>query len=241
MKFIYKVDIDETAKFIDRPNRFTATLELNSGEIVSAHVHDSGRIKELLFPGNTILIRKAKNIENRKTLWDVIAAYSDDNEEILLNSSIHRYITDNFFKDSEISCFGKYDFIKPEIKYGNSRLDYLIEKNGEKIYIETKGVSLSIDGVATFPDAPSVRATKHLKELMEIKKSGYRAAVVLIVLRDSNFFIPNYDTDPIFYETFYEALNAGVEIYPIQFYFSNGDIFLKNKKIEILPYRYNFK
>ncbi|MCQ8211788.1 DNA/RNA nuclease SfsA [Cetobacterium somerae] len=235
MKFIYRVNIDEVAKFIDRPNRFIANLQLKNGEIVSAHVHDSGRIKELLFPGNTILLRKAENIENRKTFWDVIAAYSNNNEQILINSSIHRYITDNYFKNFDISCFGSYDFIKPEVKYGNSRLDYLIEKNNEKIYIETKGVSLSIDGVATFPDAPSVRATKHLKELIKIKKSGTRAAVVLIILKDSKFFTPNYETDPIFYETFYEALKSGVEIYPIQFYFCNGEIFFKNKKIEILP------
>ena len=235
MKLIYKVDIDEIATFINRPNRFTATLELKNKDIILAHVHDSGRIKELLFPENKVLLRKAKNIENRKTLWDVIAAYSNDNEEILINSSIHRYITDNYFKDSDISCFGKYDLIKPEIKYGNSRLDYLIEKNGEKIYIETKGVSLSIDGIATFPDAPSVRATKHLKELIEIKKSGNRAAIVLIILRDSNFFTPNYETDPIFYKTFYEALEAGVEVYPLQFYFHNGDIFFKEKNIQILP------
>ena len=106
MKLIYKVNIDEIGKFIDRPNRFTASLELNNNEIITAHVHDSGRIKELLFPGNQVFLRKAKNIENRKTLWDVIAACADDNEEILINSSIHRYITDNYFKNEDISIFG---------------------------------------------------------------------------------------------------------------------------------------
>lgn len=240
MRFIYKVDIDEVGKFIDRPNRFIASLELDSGEIITAHVHDSGRVKELLFPENKILLRRAKNIENRKTLWDVIAAYSDDNEEILINSSIHRYITDNYFKNEDISIFGKIDFIKPEVKFGNSRLDYLIEKNGEKIYIETKGVSLSNGKIATFPDAPSVRATKHLNELIEIKKSGHRAAVILLILRDSDFFVPNRETDPLFYETFYKAIEEGVEIYPLQFIFINGDIFLKNKTVEIIPYSNNF-
>lgn len=240
MKLIYKVNIDEIGKFIDRPNRFTASLELNNNEIITAHVHDSGRIKELLFPGNQVFLRKAKNIENRKTLWDVIAACADDNEEILINSSIHRYITDNYFKNEDISIFGKIDFIKPEVKFGNSRLDYLIEKNGEKIYIETKGVSLSKNKIATFPDAPSVRATKHLNELIEIKKSGHRAAVILIILRDSDFFVPNYETDPIFYKTFYKAIEEGIEVYPLQFSFINGEIFFKHKKIKIIPYKNNF-
>ncbi|MDX8336513.1 MULTISPECIES: DNA/RNA nuclease SfsA [Cetobacterium] len=234
MELIYRIDIDEIGEFIDRPNRFTANLKLKNEEIVTAHVHDSGRIKELLYPGNKVLLRKAKNIENRKTLWDVIAAYSN-NEEVLINSSIHRYIIDNYLKNEKVSIFGKLDLIKPEVKYGNSRLDYLIEKNGEKIYIETKGVSLSINKIATFPDAPSIRATKHLNELIEVKKSGYRAAVILIVLKDSDFFIPNNETDPMFYKTFYKAIEAGVEIYPLLFTCKNGDIFLTNKNIKILP------
>ncbi|MGL5521386.1 MAG: DNA/RNA nuclease SfsA, partial [Cetobacterium sp.] len=106
--------------------------------------------------------------------------------------------------------------------------------------IETKGVSLSNNKIATFPDAPSVRATKHLNELIEIKKSGHRAAVILIILRDSNFFVPNYETDPIFYKTFYKAIEEGVEIYPLQFSFINGKIFFKHKKIKIIPYKNNF-
>lgn len=233
-ELLYEIDIDAVGIFIDRPNRFTANFKLDSNEIVTAHVHDSGRLKELLFPGNKVLLRKAKNTENRKTSWDVIAAISDDNEEILINSSFHRYIAENLLKHVKISPFGDYEKIKPEVKYGKSRLDFLIEKNNEKIYIETKGVSLSINKVATFPDAPSIRAVKHLNELIEIKKQGHRAAVLLLVLRDSNFFIPKADTDPLFAETFYTAIKNGVEVYPIQFVFKNGKIYFIKKDIKII-------
>ena len=232
-KLIYKIDIDEEGFFLERPNRFIAKVKLDTGEEVISHVHDSGRLKELLFENNKVFLRKAKDLTKRKTEWDMIAALSDDNEEILINSSFHRYITDILFNDCEISPFGKIDKIKAEVKYGESRLDYLIEKNNEKIWVETKGVSLSINKVATFPDAPSIRATRHLNELIELKKQGNRAAVVLIVLRDSETFEPKWETDPIFSETFYKAMELGVEVYPIQFKLENGNIYWIKKIINI--------
>ncbi|MGL5123804.1 MAG: DNA/RNA nuclease SfsA [Fusobacteriaceae bacterium] len=232
-KFIYKIDIDEEGIFLERPNRFIAKVKLKTGQEIIAHVHDSGRLKELLYENNKVFLRKAKDLTKRKTEWDMIAALADDGEEILINSSFHRYITDILFKDDEISPFGKIDKIKAEVKYGESRLDYLLEKNNEKIWVETKGVSLSVKRVATFPDAPSIRATKHLNELMELKKNGNRAAIVLIVLRESETFEPKWETDPIFSETFYKAIEAGIEVYPVQFKLENGSIYWTNKKIKI--------
>lgn len=232
---IYKIKIDAKGNFIERKNRFTVEAKINKNENILAHLHDSGRLKELLFDNNILLLRKAENTEKRKTSWDIISAQADDGEYILINSSFHRHITDKLFLEETISPFGKVDDIKAEVKYGNSRLDYLITKGNEKIYVETKGVSLSNKGIATFPDAPSIRATKHLNELIEIKKSGNRAAVVLIILRNSHSFIPKKDTDPVFFETFYNAIDNGVEVYPIQFELNEkGEIYFINKKIKIL-------
>lgn len=233
-KEIFQIEIDAVGKFIERPNRFMAKIILETGEEVIAHVHDSGRLKELLFFNNIVFLRKARDMSKRKTQWDLIAALSDDKEEILINSSFHRKLTDILFNDETISPFGIVETIRAEVKYGKSRLDYLLEKNGQKIWVETKGVSLAIDKVATFPDAPSIRASKHLNELIEIKKSGDRAAVLLIVLRNSNFFKPKEDTDPVFSKTFYEAMENGVEIYPIQFFLKSGKIFYIDKKIKII-------
>lgn len=235
MKKILEIGKIERGKFIDRPNRFIAEVEID-GKSESCHVHDSGRIKELLFLGNTIGVKRAENLKNRKTKFDVISAYTQEkDEEILINSAYHRYISENFLKDFEISPFGKVDSIKAEVKNGDSRLDYLLKKGEEKIWIEVKGVSLSEDKIAKFPDAPSIRAQKHLKELIKIKNSGERAAVLLLVFRDSNKFRPKFETDKEFSKLFYEAIENGVEIYPIQFRLENGNIYYINKKIEILP------
>lgn len=125
--------------------------------------------------------------------------------------------------------------MKAEVKNGHSRLDYMLEKAGKKIWVEVKGVSLSVNKRAIFPDAPSERATKHLNTLMDIKKNGERACVLLLVFRDSNSFIPNYETDKLFFETFYEALENGIEVYPIQLKLKNGEIFYTDKKISIEP------
>jgi sugar fermentation stimulation protein A len=223
MKELYKIQIDEVGTFLERPNRFIAHVRLDSGAIEVVHVHDSGRIKELLYEGNRVQLRRATN-PNRKTKWDMISGRADDGEDILINSSFHRYVGENLLNDPEISPFGEIENLRAEVKYGKSRLDFLVEKDGKKIWIETKGVSLAENKVAMFPDAPSERAVKHLQELIEIKENGDRAAVILLIFRDSKVFRPRYETDPKFNEYFYKAIEKGVEIYPIQLSLDNGII-----------------
>jgi sugar fermentation stimulation protein A len=223
MKELYKIQIDEVATFLERPNRFIAHVRLDSGSEEIVHVHDSGRIKELLYEGNRVQLRRATN-PNRKTKWDMISGRADDGEDILINSSFHRYVGENLLNDPEISPFGEIENLRAEVKYGKSRLDFLVEKDGKKIWIETKGVSLAENKVAMFPDAPSERAVKHLQELIEIKENGDRAAVILLIFRDSKVFRPRYETDPKFNEYFYKAIEKGVEIYPIQLSLDDGII-----------------
>ena len=234
MKKIYSIGELQRGSFIDRPNRFIAEIEID-GKIEKCHVHDSGRIRELLFPKNSIGIKKAKNSENRKTAYDVISAItSEKDEDILINSAYHRYISENLLKDFEISPFGEVTSIKAEVKNGDSRLDYLLTKGNEKIWVEVKGVSLSEDRIAKFPDAPSTRAQKHLKELMKLKESGDRSAVLLLVFRNSDYFRPKFETDKEFAKLFYEAMEKGVEIYPVQFLLKDGDIYFIDKEIKII-------
>lgn len=176
MKKIYDIGKIEIGKFVDRPNRFIAEIEINN-KVEKCHVHDSGRIRELLFQGNEVGVKRATNLEKRKTAFDVISALTQEKDErVLINSSFHRYISENILKDFDISPFGEVDSIKAEVKIGDSRLDYLLASGDKKIWIEVKGVSLSEDKVAKFPDAPSTRACKHLKELIKLKESGDRAA-----------------------------------------------------------------
>lgn len=234
MKKIYHIGVDKKGVFLNRINRFVGEIEIND-EVVNCHIHDSGRIKELLYSGNEVSLKRAKDTSKRKTEWDLISATTPEkDEEILLNSAYHRYISENLLKDFSISPFGMVDSIKAEVKNGDSRLDFLLTKNEKKIWIEVKGVSLSENKIAMFPDAPSTRAHKHLKELMKIKENGDRAAILLLIFRDSNSFRPKYETDPEFAKLFYQAIKVGVEVYPVQFFLKDGYIYFKEKRIEIL-------
>lgn len=217
---LIKIDGLKEGVFIDRPNRYLANVQID-GEVVLVHVHDPGRLKELLYAQNRCLVKHVPS-DKRKTQWDMIAAQKAD-EFVLVHSGYHRYIAEAILKDAEINPFGVFSTMKAEAKYGHSRIDFLAQvekKHGdpqtETIWVEVKGCSLSEEGVAKFPDAPTVRGTRHLEELMCIRASGERAGVLLLVLSNAQLFVPKRDTDPKFYDAFYRALENGVEIHPIK-------------------------
>lgn len=208
------IQYDTTGTFVKRDNRFVVSAKIGE-TIEKVHLHDPGRLKELLITDNKLYLKKANN-PNRKTQWTLIAV-DKEKEVILINASFHRKIFEAILNNHQINQFGPLKNIKAEVKYGASRLDFQIftQKGGE-IWIEGKGCSLSEDGVAKFPDAPSIRAVKHLNELMKLKKSGKRAAIYIAILSNATVFTPNRATDPLFADTFKLAVNAGVEVYPLQ-------------------------
>lgn len=201
--------------FINRPNRYVAEVEIE-GSITTVHVHDPGRLKELLYPGNRCFVKFMEGA-HRKTQWDMIAAAKGD-EMVLIHSGYHRYIAQAILENLESNPFGTIKNLRAEVKHGQSRIDFFArtENDAVDLWIEVKGCSLSESGVALFPDAPTSRGTRHLEELIAIKKSGHRAGVLLLVLSESDRFAPNRVTDPKFYATFYEAISEGVEIHPVK-------------------------
>jgi sugar fermentation stimulation protein A len=230
-----EIQYDTEAIFVSRPNRFLAHVDIISPEdekAVKVHVHDPGRLKELLYEGNRLLLKKADNFK-RKTAYDVVAA-EYQGYTILINSAYHRKISEKIFSHEEISPFGKINGIRAEVPYGKSRFDFLLTgDSGEDIWVETKGCTLTIDGKAQFPDAPTTRGRRHLEELMKIREEGKRAAVVFLVFRpDSICFGPKRDTDPEFSNTLEEAYRQGVEIYPLLLEYKDGIIYYK-KVIEL--------
>jgi len=190
-------------------------------EGAKVHVHDPGRLKELIYPGSEVLVRKASD-PDRKTGWDLLAARYE-REWILINSAFHRRIMDIVLGMDDISPFGKLVSSRPEVRYGASRMDYLLEpeEGGNRVLVETKGCTLTIDGEALFPDAPTTRGKRHVEELMSALDEGYRSAIVVLCFRpDSLCFRPKEDTDPDFSRTFYQAREKGVEVYPLLFRFT---------------------
>jgi sugar fermentation stimulation protein A len=224
---VMEITWDAKGTFRSRPNRFLGIVDItspkkNKKKKEKVHVHDPGRLKELLYPGNQVLLRKAYN-PNRKTKWDLIAAMYDK-QWVLVHSGFHREIADWVIGNKKMSPFKNVKKIRPEVKFGKSRLDFLLtRKNGKKIWVEVKGCTLAINGAALFPDAPTLRGTRHVRHLIEAKENCDDAAIIILVFRqDAECFAPHARTDLTFSKTFFSALDAGVTVHPIKFLYEDG-------------------
>ncbi|KLO21076.1 sugar fermentation stimulation protein [Marinitoga sp. 1197] len=217
---IFEIKNTQKGIFIERVNRYLAKILIND-KIEDVHVHDPGRLKELLYKNNSVLIKRVYN-PKRKTKYDLIAA-KKFKEFVLVNSIYHRYIAENILRK-------KYKNLKPEVKYNNSRIDFLAN---EKIWIEIKGCTLSENNIAKFPDAPTKRGLKHLNELIELKEKGYESHIYFLVFSTAEYFSPNYETDPEFSKKLIEAYKKGVKIFPLLFSFKNNLIIFE-RKLDIL-------
>ena len=153
------------AKFIDRPNRFIAHVELD-GSVETVHVKNTGRCRELLVPGCTVYLEKGTN-PNRKTAYDLIAV---EKGSILINMDAQA--PNKVF--AEWAAAGGFlpdvTAIRPEYAYGGSRLDFCIETKERLHLVEVKGVTLEENGNALFPDAPTERGVKHIRLKLKIRQ-----------------------------------------------------------------------
>lgn len=194
--------------FISRPNRFIAYVEI-CGKTEICHVKNTGRCKEILTPGATVYVEKSDNPE-RKTKYDVIAVYKGE-ELINIDSQAPNKVFGEWVNKSDF--FDNVNFVKPECKYKNSRFDYYLEADGKKIFVEVKGVTLEVDGIVKFPDAPTQRGVKHINELADCVKNGYDAYIFFIIqMKNCKYFTPNTDTHPEFADALKSAKNQGVKV-----------------------------
>lgn len=192
-------------KFLSRPNRFIANVNIN-GEDRVCHVKNTGRCRELLVPGATVFLEESDN-PNRKTKYDLIAVQKGDRlinmDSQAPNKVFYEWAKEHF----------KPDFIKPEVTYKGSRFDFYMEKGDEKIFVEVKGVTLENDGVVSFPDAPTERGIKHLLGLSDAVKNGYTAYIFFIVqMKNVKYFEPNSERHPEFADALKFAKESGVNI-----------------------------
>ena len=194
--------------FIARPNRFVAVVEIDGFPGI-CHVKNTGRCKELLVPGARVFLCPSDN-PIRITKYDLVAVYKGErlinidsqapNKAFLEHLQAKRYI-------DGITC------IKPETRYGSSRFDFYVETGQRKIYIEVKGVTLEENGVALFPDAPTLRGVKHLNELANCVKDGYEAHIIFVIqMRGVRYFSPNDKTHQAFGEALAAADASGVKV-----------------------------
>ncbi len=196
------------AKFLSRPNRFIAHIDVE-GRTEICHVKNTGRCRELLIPGADIVIQEVKH-PKRKTNYDLIAVYKG-HKLINIDSQVPNKVFHEWLSKSEL--FQDIGFIKPEFRYGSSRLDFYMESGLRKVLVEVKGVTLEEKGVALFPDAPTDRGIKHLNHLCQALEQGYEAYLFFIIqMKDVRYFAPNHKTHPAFGQALIKAQEQGVKI-----------------------------
>lgn len=195
-------------KFLERPNRFIAYVEIE-GKKETVHVKNTGRCKELLQPGAEVFLQKSDNPE-RKTQWDLIGV-KKGKRMVNMDSQIPNKVVEEWIRKGNL--FLNATLIKPEKTYKQSRFDLYVEEGERRIFIEVKGVTLEMDGVVKFPDAPTERGVKHLNELCEAVREGYEAYVFFVIqMKGVKYFTPNMATHAAFGEALKHAKEQGVHV-----------------------------
>ena len=191
--------------FLDRPNRFIAHVEMD-GRRETVHVKNTGRCRELLLPGAEVWLT-APGTEGRKTKFDLVTVRKENGMLVNIDSQAPNAVVREWLERQG------YDVIVPEYSYGDSRIDFYLERGMEKTLMEVKGCTLEIDGIGYFPDTPTDRGVKHLRELANAVKNGYRTVIAFAIQMDGIMEVrPNIQTHPEFGSAMQEAAEAGVEI-----------------------------
>lgn len=195
--------------FTERPNRFIAKVNINGRE-ETVHVKNTGRCKELLIPGATVILEEGAN-SARKTKYDLIAVHKESLGLVNIDSQAPNKVVYEWLKSKD------YDLIRPEYTYSNSRFDFYMEKGSERYLMEVKGCTLEIDGIGYFPDAPTERGVKHLRELTEAVKAGYKCRLAFVIQMPGISEVrANTATHPEFGAALEKAEAAGVEVLMLQ-------------------------
>ncbi len=196
------------AVFLKRLNRFTAEIDID-GKTELCHVKNTGRLVELLIFGAKVYVQVHNNPE-RKTKYSLIAV-EKGGEVVNIDSQMPNKVFCEWVREGHFT--DGITLIKPEKTYGKSRFDCYIEAGSRKIFVEVKGVTLEKDGRALFPDAPTERGVKHLRELCTCVKDGYEAYIIFVVqMKGVYSFSPNEETHREFAQALYECKVSGVNI-----------------------------
>lgn len=199
------------AVFLERPNRFIARCRMPNGDILESHVPNTGRCRELLVPGHRVYLQFHHD-PRRRTPCTLIAV---DKGGLLINmdSQAPNRVVEEALLDGSLSLTKTAPLVRREFFYHDSRLDFCLEAPGERVYVEVKGVTLEENGVVRFPDAPTERGLRHIRELERAAGEGLGAAVVFVVqMEKALFFAPNDDTQPEFGLALRSAETAGVRL-----------------------------
>jgi len=204
--------VRQSGTLIKRYKRFLADIALADGTEFTVHCPNSGSMRGCSTPGSPVIISKSDNLK-RKYAW-TLEMVQEDGIWIGVNTGLTNRIVREALENGTIDDFGRVESVQPEVKVSDkSRLDFLVQTQAGPVYIEVKNCSLVERNKAMFPDAVTVRGTKHLRELEQLRKGEMRAAVLFCIQRsDGNCFRPAREIDPVYTDTLYEVQRNGVEI-----------------------------
>lgn len=195
--------------FLKRPNRFIAEVEIG-GKRETVHIKNTGRCRELLIPGSEVWLT-APGTPGRKTKYDLVAVRKETGVLFNIDSQAANKVAGEWLAEQG------YEKILPEFSYGSSRIDFYLEreKGGVPVrtLMEVKGCTLEIGGIGYFPDAPTERGVKHIRELIRARAAGYEAVLAFVIQMDGvEEVLPNTQTHPEFGAVLAEARTAGVKV-----------------------------
>ncbi len=193
------------AVFLDRPNRFIAHVDLE-GETVAVHVKNTGRCRELLKSGVRVVLAEGAG-QGRKTAYDLVGVYKDDRKLFNIDSQAPNAAAAEWLAGQGL------DLVHREYPFGDSRFDFYLEKGEARYLMEVKGCTLELAGVGYFPDAPTLRGVKHLRELASAAGNGWKSILAFVIQTEGvTRVLPNRETHPAFGEALDAAAAAGVRV-----------------------------
>lgn len=214
-------------RFVDRPNRFIAHVLIDN-VIETVHVKNTGRCRELLIPGVLVVLEKSDN-ESRKTAYDLVMVHKEGIGWVNIDSQMPNYLVNEWLQN-KTEMFSDITFIKPEYKYGDSRIDFYMEGPERKVLMEVKGVTLEREGVCYFPDAPTERGIKHIHELIKAKNDGYETYLAFVIQMNGVSLVKaNVGTHKAFGDALDAAIEAGVNVLMLQCFVDSDSIFIVEK------------
>ncbi len=218
------------AVFVERLNRFVAKVIIDGVEML-CHVKNTGRCKEILVEGVIVYLEDCSDsLSKRKYRYSLISVEKETElGKFLINidsQSPNKVVEEALESGFVPKGFSEVSYIRREYFYGNSRLDFYIEDSkGKKGLIEVKGVTLERDGLVLFPDAPTTRGVRHIKELIKSIDDGFVPNIIFVIqMERATLFSPNYETHMEFGETLKEARDKGVNIASYLCYISESNL-----------------
>ena len=197
-------------RLVRRYKRFLADIELEDGSLVTAHTPNTGSMQQCAVPGQQVLLSKSDN-PKRKLAWSWELVRVNEHW-VDINTHRANRVVEEALRNNVLRCFQNYS-VRPEFSFAESRIDFMLEGENDKVLLEVKNVTLCCQpGVACFPDAVTTRGQKHLRDLMLAKEQGWRAVIFFLVQRgDAQTFSPADEIDAEYGRLLREAVSCGVE------------------------------